>query len=39
LELAHPRTGEKLALQSPLPAELQAFLAAIESASVQEAHR
>ncbi|MFZ1139114.1 MAG: RluA family pseudouridine synthase [Candidatus Sulfotelmatobacter sp.] len=30
LELAHPRTGEQIALQSPLPAELQAFLAAIE---------
>jgi len=30
LELAHPRTGKKVALQSPLPADLQAFLAAIE---------
>jgi len=30
LEVAHPRTGERIALQSPLPAELQAFLAAVE---------
>ena len=30
LELVHPRTGKKIALESPLPAELQAFLAAIE---------
>ncbi len=30
LELTHPRTGERIALQRPLPAELQAFLAAIE---------
>jgi 23S rRNA pseudouridine1911/1915/1917 synthase len=30
LELLHPRTGEKIALQSPLPAELQAFLATVE---------
>jgi 23S rRNA pseudouridine1911/1915/1917 synthase len=30
LELAHPRTGRKIALQSPLPAELQAFLEALE---------
>jgi 23S rRNA pseudouridine1911/1915/1917 synthase len=29
LELVHPRTGKKIALESPLPAELQAFLAAI----------
>jgi 23S rRNA pseudouridine1911/1915/1917 synthase len=27
LELIHPRTGEKIALKSPLPPELQAFLA------------
>ncbi len=27
LELTHPRTGEKIALKSPLPPELQAFLA------------
>jgi 23S rRNA pseudouridine1911/1915/1917 synthase len=27
LELVHPRTGEKVALKSPLPQELQAFLA------------
>jgi len=30
LELLHPRTGKKIALKSPLPAELQAFLATIE---------
>jgi len=30
LELAHPRTAQPIALQSPLPAELQAFLATIE---------
>ncbi len=30
LELLHPRTGEKISLKSPLPAELQAFLATIE---------
>ncbi len=30
LELAHPRTGKTIALQSPLPTELQEFLAAIE---------
>ena len=30
LELAHPRTGEQIALQSPLPPELQDFLAAVE---------
>ena len=30
LELTHPRTGKQIALQSPLPAELQAFLASIE---------
>ena len=31
LELTHPRTGKQIALQSPLPAELQAFLATIEN--------
>lgn len=31
LELTHPRTGEKVALESPLPPELQAFLATIET--------
>ena len=31
LALNHPRTGEKIALKSPLPAELQEFLAAIET--------
>ena len=30
LELAHPRTAEKIALKSPLPAELQAFLAHLQ---------
>src|SRR5882757_10711482 len=30
LELIHPRTGEKIALKSPLPPELQVFLAASE---------
>jgi 23S rRNA pseudouridine1911/1915/1917 synthase len=30
LELAHPRTGAKIALHSPLPQELTAFLAALE---------
>jgi 23S rRNA pseudouridine1911/1915/1917 synthase len=31
LELSHPRTGKTVALHSPLPAELQKFLASIES--------
>ena len=31
LELAHPRTGEKVELKSPLPAELQSFLATLET--------
>jgi len=30
LELAHPRTGVKIALHSPLPEELRAFLFALE---------
>jgi len=30
LELAHPRTGEKIALNSPLPAALQEFLRLLE---------
>ena len=34
LELTHPRTGKQIALQSPLPAELQAFLATIEKDGV-----
>jgi 23S rRNA pseudouridine1911/1915/1917 synthase len=34
LELAHPRTGERLALQSPLPPELQAFLEKLEGEAV-----
>ena len=37
LELAHPRTGEKIALKSPLPAELLAFLATIEADAVKDA--
>jgi len=32
LELAHPRTGKAIALKSPLAAELQQFLGAIEDA-------
>lgn len=31
LELAHPRTGEKIALESPLPPELHDFLAKVET--------
>jgi 23S rRNA pseudouridine1911/1915/1917 synthase len=30
LQLAHPRTGQTISLESALPAELQAFLAAVE---------
>jgi 23S rRNA pseudouridine1911/1915/1917 synthase len=30
LELTHPRTGEKVALQSPVPSELKAFLGILE---------
>ncbi|MGC1450385.1 MAG: RluA family pseudouridine synthase [Candidatus Sulfotelmatobacter sp.] len=30
LEFVHPRTGKRIALKSPLPAELQTFLATIE---------
>ena len=30
LTLTHPRTGKKIAMISPLPPELQAFLATIE---------
>jgi 23S rRNA pseudouridine1911/1915/1917 synthase len=30
LELVHPRTGERIALTSPLPPELEAFLATVE---------
>jgi 23S rRNA pseudouridine1911/1915/1917 synthase len=33
LELIHPRTGKQIALQSPLPAALQAFLETIEKDS------
>jgi 23S rRNA pseudouridine1911/1915/1917 synthase len=32
LRLAHPRTGTSIVLNSPLPVELQKFLAALESA-------
>jgi 23S rRNA pseudouridine1911/1915/1917 synthase len=31
LQLQHPRTGERIALKSDLPEELQSFLAAVES--------
>ena len=31
LELTHPRTGKQIALKSPLPPELEAFLATIEN--------
>jgi 23S rRNA pseudouridine1911/1915/1917 synthase len=34
LELAHPRTGEKIAMTSPLPSELQEFLSHIEEGAV-----
>ena len=30
LELTHPRTGEKIALKSPIPAELETFLVTVE---------
>ncbi len=30
LEVLHPRTGERIELKSPLPAELKAFLATVE---------
>jgi len=33
LELAHPRTTEKIALKSPLPAELQEFLAMLDGSA------
>jgi 23S rRNA pseudouridine1911/1915/1917 synthase len=33
LELAHPRTGKKIALQIPLPPELQAFLQTLEEST------
>ena len=36
LQLAHPRTGKQITLQSPLPAELQQFLAAITIMSAGE---
>ena len=31
LELLHPRSGEPIALESPIPPELQAFLATVET--------
>jgi len=31
LELTHPRTGQKIALKSPLPPELEAFLVRVEA--------
>jgi 23S rRNA pseudouridine1911/1915/1917 synthase len=34
LELAHPKTGSKLALTSPLPGELQEFLQVLEDSKV-----
>jgi 23S rRNA pseudouridine1911/1915/1917 synthase len=34
LELAHPRTGEPIFRQSPLPAELHEFLAALENSDL-----
>jgi 23S rRNA pseudouridine1911/1915/1917 synthase len=34
LELTHPRTGEKIALDSPVPAELSQFLSALEKTNV-----
>ena len=37
LELAHPRTGEKIALKAPLPAELETFLATIEGDAAKNA--
>jgi 23S rRNA pseudouridine1911/1915/1917 synthase len=33
LELAHPRTGKKIALQIPLPPELQSFLQTLEEST------
>ena len=37
LELAHPRTAEKIALKSPLPPELQEFLALLERGAISVA--
>lgn len=34
LELIHPRSGEKISLESPLPPELQAFLATLEKGRI-----
>jgi len=33
LELAHPQTGQRIALESPLPPELQKLLIALETAA------
>ncbi len=33
LEVEHPKTGERLAFSSPLPADMQALIAALESAA------
>jgi len=38
LELTHPRTGNKIALKSPLPPELQAFLETVERDSAGARH-
>jgi hypothetical protein len=32
--LTHPRTGDRIALKSPLPVELQSFLETLERAVV-----
>ncbi len=37
LELIHPRTGERIALKSPLPPELQAFLELLERDTTSDA--
>jgi len=37
LELTHPHTSKKIALQSPLPPELQNFLATLESGAASNA--
>jgi 23S rRNA pseudouridine1911/1915/1917 synthase len=34
LELTHPRTGERISLESPLPPELHAFLATLEKGRI-----
>jgi 23S rRNA pseudouridine1911/1915/1917 synthase len=37
LELSHPKTGQRIALKSPLPGDLQEFLAALETGRKQTA--